>query len=247
MSKVVAIVQARMGSTRLPNKVMRTIGGVHLIDLLLRRLSKSKRLDQIIVATTTEPRDRALAAYVRKLGYEVFQGSETDVLDRYYQCAKRHHADTVVRITGDCPLIDPGLVDKTIAAYDEQAVDFLSNAHVPTFPDGLDTAVFSFASLERAHCEATSQFDREHVATYIRNSGLFRLGRFSNSVDYSAERWTVDEPVDIEVVSNIFGYFHPRIDFGWMEVIALKEAKPELFQANRHLIRNAGASVSSGQ
>src|SRR3972149_201003 len=106
MSKVMAIVQARMGSTRLPNKVMRTIGGVPLIDLLLRRLSKSKRLNQIIVATTTEPRDWALATYVRKLGYEVFRGSEADVLDRYYQSARKHHPDTVVRITGDCPMID---------------------------------------------------------------------------------------------------------------------------------------------
>ena len=245
--KTIAIVQARTGSTRLPNKVMRAVVGVPLIELLLRRLSKSKRIDQVILATTTQPGDSAMADYVRKLGYEVFQGSEADVLDRYYQAARKHRPDTVVRITGDCPLIDPGLVDQTIVAYEDQSVDFLSNAHIPTFPDGLDTAVFSFASLECAHRDATTPYDREHVATYIRNSGRFRLGSFTNPVDYSAERWTVDEPVDLEVVSNIFAHFHPRIDFEWMDVSALKETKPELFLANRHLIRNAGANMSTGQ
>ncbi len=245
--KTIAIVQARTGSTRLPGKVMRTICGVPLIELLLTRLSKTTNIKQIIVATTNRVGDQALADYVRKLGYEVFCGSEADVLDRFYQAARIHSPDAVVRITGDCPLIDPALVDQTIAAYDVQGVDFLSNAHVPTYPDGLDTAVFSFASLERAHREATTPYDREHVATYIRHSGLFRLGSFSNPVDYSAERWTVDEPVDLEVVSNIFRHFHPRLDFGWMEIIALKEAKPELFEANRHLIRNAGANMGSGQ
>lgn len=245
--KTIAIVQARTGSTRLPGKVMCTVGGIPLIGLLLMRLSKSVRIDQIVVATTTLASDQSLADYVSMLGYDVFRGSETDVLDRFYQAASKHNPDVLVRITGDCPLIDPDLVDQTIAAYEEQSVDFLSNAHVPTYPDGLDTAVFSFASLERAHREATSQYDREHVATYIRNSGLFKLGRLFNLVDYSGERWTVDEPADLKVVSNIFGFFYPRLDFSWMEVIKLKEEKPELFEANRHLIRNAGANMGTGQ
>ena len=245
--KTIAIVQARMGSTRLPNKVMREIAGVPLIELLLGRLSKVTRVDQIIVATTTDLRDQSLVDHVRSLGYEVFQGSEHDVLDRYYQAAKAHTPDTVVRITGDCPLIDPILVDKVIAAYEEQAVDFLSNARIPSFPDGLDAAVFSFAALECAQREATSKYDREHVMPHIRDSGKFRLGNFTNPVDYSAERWTVDEVSDLEVVANIFGHFHPRTDFGWLEVIALKQQKPELFQANRHLVRNEGASTGTGQ
>lgn len=248
MKKILAIVQARMGSTRLPNKVVKEINGVSLIELLLNRLSKAKYLDQIVVATTTELRDKPLADRVRKIGYEVFQGSEKDVLDRYYQAARKYQAGIVVRVTGDCPLIDPSIVDQTIAAYKEQKVDFLSNTLPKVLlPDGLDTAVFSFAALERAHLEATSEYDREHVTTYIRNSGKFRLGDFAGSVDHSDKRWTVDEPADFEVVSNIYEYFHPRIDFGWMEVVALEKEKPELFRANRHLIRNAGANMGTGQ
>ena len=245
--KIIAIIQARTGSTRFPNKVMRTVGGVPLIELLLTRLSNSSRIERIIVATTTQVGDKALADFVCELGYEAFQGSEVDVLDRFYQAARKYSPDVVIRITGDCPLIDPALVDQAIAAFEEQVVDFLSNADVPTYPDGLDTAVFSFASLERAHREATSPQDREHVTTYMKNSGIFRLGCLSNPVDYSGERWTVDEPCDLEVVSNIFSHFYPRRDFSWMEVVALKEAKPELFEANRHLIRNAGGSMNTGQ
>jgi glutamate-1-semialdehyde 2,1-aminomutase len=245
--KTIAIVQARMGSTRLPNKVMRTIAGRALIELLLSRLSKARCIDRIIVATTTDPRDQPLVDLVRSLGYETFQGSEHDVLDRYYRAANEYEPDTVVRITGDCPLIDPALVDQIVAAYEEQSVDFLSNARVPTFPDGLDTAVFSFAALKCAQRDAISKFDREHVTPYIRDSGKFRLGNFIHPVDYSGERWTVDEAVDLEVVANIFGYFHPRTDFGWLEVIALKQQKPELFLANRHLVRNEGATMGTGQ
>jgi glutamate-1-semialdehyde 2,1-aminomutase len=245
--KTIAIVQARMGSTRFPNKVMRTIAGVPMIELLLRRLSKSKLIDRIILATTIDPRDLPLVDHVRKLGYEVFQGSENDVLDRYYHAAKPHQPDTVVRITGDCPLIDPDLVDQTITAYKTQSVDFLSNARLPTFPDGLDTAVFSFSALERAHQGAVSKYEREHVVPYIRDSGQFQLGNFSNPVDYSSERWTVDEAVDFEVITNIFGHFHPRIDFGWLEVIELRKQQPLLFQANQHLIRNEGATMNTGQ
>lgn len=245
--KVIAIVQARMGSTRLPNKVMKSLNGTPLIEILLKRLSNSARIHKIVVATTANPSDQTLVDHVKSIGYDVFQGSERDVLDRFYQTAKCYAPDAIVRITGDCPLIDAGLVDETIAAYEEQGVDFLSNAYVPTFPDGLDTAVFSFAALERAHKEATTEFDREHVSTYIRNPDLFQIGSFTNSVDYSAERWTVDEAEDFEVVSNIFEHFHPRIDFGWMEVISLMREKPKLFQANRHLIRNAGANMGTGQ
>jgi glutamate-1-semialdehyde 2,1-aminomutase len=245
--KIIAIVQARMGSTRFPNKVMRTIAGVPMIELLLNRLSKSKHIDQIILATTIDPGDMPLVDHVRNLGYEVFQGSESDVLDRYYHAANPHKPDIVVRITGDCPLIDPDLVDQTIDAYRSQGVDFLSNARTPTFPDGLDTAVFSFAALEAAHQGAVKQYDREHVVPYIRDSGQFRLGNLSNPVDYSAERWTVDEAVDFEVITNVFSHFHPRTDFGWLEVLELRQQQPWLFRANQHLIRNEGATMSTGQ
>ncbi|MGQ0666819.1 MAG: aminotransferase class III-fold pyridoxal phosphate-dependent enzyme [Nitrospiraceae bacterium] len=245
--KTIAIVQARMGSTRLPNKVMCPINGVPMIELLLRRLARARRIDRIILATSDDPRNQPLADHVRGLGYEVFQGSENDVLDRFYRAAKPHQAEVVVRITGDCPLIDPDLVDQVIAAHEEQGVDYLSNTWPPTYPDGLDTEVFSFRALEQAARQATRPAEREHVTPFIRESGRFKAGNVANAEDYSMERWTVDEAADFEVVAAVFNYFHPRHDFSWQEVLALRRACPALFQANQHLVRNEGATLGAGQ
>lgn len=245
--KVIAVVQARMGSTRFPDKVMREINGRPMIELLLERLSKARMIDQIVLATSEDARNDPLARHVEQLGYIVSRGSEDDVLDRYYQAANPLRPDVVVRITGDCPLIDPVLVDAVIQRYLDEKVDYLSNTSPPTFPDGLDTEVFTFASLEQAANEATEQPDREHVTPYIRNSGHFRTGGFSHHQDLSAERWTVDEPEDFEVIQKVFEYFHPRIDFGWEEVLELRQEKPELFAPNRHLKRNEGAVLGTGQ
>ena len=236
-----------MGSSRLPGKVMRKIGDQPLIGLLLQRLQLSKHIDRIILATTDSDAERKLVDYARQLGVEVFQGSENDVLDRFYRAAKPHQPDAVVRITGDCPLIDAALVDEVIEAYRQQQVDFLSNASPPTFPDGLDTAVFSFAALERASVEATTAFEREHVTPYLRQSGHFRLGEHRSETDYSDLRWTVDELADFDVVSAVFEHFHPRIDFSWREVIALQSAQPHIFNANQYLPRNEGAGMGTGQ
>lgn len=243
----IAIIQARMGSTRFPDKVMRPIEGTPMIELLLARLSKAKRLDRIILATSTDPRNQPLVDHVRKLGYFVFQGSEQDVLDRYYQAAKPWQPDAVVRITGDCPLIDPEIVDAAVTAFETKGVDYLSNTAPPSYPDGLDTEVFTFAALERAGKEAVNPAEREHVTPYIRDSGKFKTAVMQHPQDCSAERWTVDEPVDFEVVSAIFRYFHPRRDFGWLEVMKLRRARPSLFHANQHLIRNEGAMMGTGQ
>lgn len=245
--KTVALIQARMGSVRLPNKVMRRINDVPMIELLLRRLSKATRIDQIVLATSVDERNAPLASHVRGLGYEVFQGSENDVLDRFYQAARLHGADAVVRITADCPLIDPELVDQVIALYAAGGVDYASNVQPATFPDGLDTEVFSFAALERAAREATEPPEREHVTPYIRFTNKFKQANVAGETDLSAQRWTVDELADFEVISNVFRHFHPRVDFGWREVIELLHARPELFEANRRLVRNAGTSMSTGQ
>ena len=245
--KTLAIVQARMGSTRFPNKVMRPINGVPMIELLLCRLAEAKRIDLIILATSDDPRNQTLADHVRGLGYEVYQGSENDVLDRYCQAAKQHRPDTIVRITGDCPLIDPELVDEIIDAYEAQGVEYLSNTLPPTYPDGLDIEVFSFRAMQQAAQQATKPAEREHVTPFIRESGLFKTGNFAHEQDYSLERWTVDEPADFEVVRNVFKHFRPRTDFGWQEVMALRQTQPALFQANQHLIRNEGATLGTGQ
>lgn len=245
--KTVAIVQARMGSTRFPNKVMQPICGTPMIGLLLERLSKAKCIDRIILATSSDPRNEPLTEYVRSLGFEVYLGSEDDVLDRYYRAAKAAGADVVVRITGDCPLIDPRLVDAVVAKFKDNNVDYASNTMPPTFPDGLDTEVFTFKALETAWRRAEDPRHREHVTPYIRGSGQFVRTNLAGETDNSGERWTVDEPEDFEVIRKVFEYFNPRRDFSWLEVLALQKERPELFAANRHLIRNEGLYLGTGQ
>ena len=243
----IAIVQARMSSTRLPNKVMREITGRPMIELLLERLSAVKRIDQIIVATSEELQNDPLVAHVEKLGYIVTRGSENDVLDRYYQAARPLSPQAVVRITADCPLIDPALVDAVIEHFEFLGVDYASNTAPATFPDGLDTEVFRFSALERAALEASHPNDREHVTQYIRHSGHFSTANYRGVNDCSAHRWTVDEPEDFDVVREVFEHFCPRVDFGWEEVLELSLSAPQIFEMNRHLERNAGAEQEIGQ
>ena len=171
--KVVAIVQARMGSTRLPGKVLKNIVNKPMIELLLTRLSKSNELDEIIVATSEENQNDQLQSIIKSLGYKCTRGSEKDVLYRFYESAKMLEADAIVRITGDCPLVDPTLVDQCIRGFKDTQVDYFSNIDPATYPDGLDIEVMSFESIERANNETNSIFDREHVTSYIRNSDRF--------------------------------------------------------------------------
>ncbi len=245
--KVVAIVQARVGSTRLPNKVMKPIGGKPMIELLLARLSRSQDIDEIVVATSADARNLPLVELVHKLGYRCIQGSENDVLDRFVQSGRAAGADIVVRITGDCPLLDPALVDACIRKFRDSGVDYLSNAVPPTFPDGLDTEVFRFEALEQAARETQHPFDREHVTPYLRESGKFSNGSLQGDRDLSDLRWTVDELTDFAVVSHVFANFAPDIYFSWQDVLALQEQKPVLFAANNQLNRNEGANMSTGQ
>jgi glutamate-1-semialdehyde 2,1-aminomutase len=236
-----------MSSTRLPNKVMKPICGVPMIELLLTRLSRSKEIDRIIVATSLDERNRPLAEHVRTVGYACEQGSENDVLDRYYQAAKANQADVVVRITGDCPLMDPELVDACIRQFRTSGADYCSNVAPPTYPDGLDIEVFSFNALARAWSETDQPFDREHVTPYLREQGNFVKVSMRNPEDYSSLRWTVDEPEDFTVVQNIFRHFFPRLDFGWQEVLELQKRRPELFSLNNNITRNEGALMGTGQ
>jgi glutamate-1-semialdehyde 2,1-aminomutase len=245
--KVVAIVQARMGSTRLPNKVMNQIGGVPMIELLLARLARADKIDQIVLATSIDERNTPLVQHVQKLGYVCVLGSECDVLERYLLAARQAQADVVVRITGDCPLIDPGLVDRAIEQFKLGGVDYLSNAVPATYPDGLDTEVFSLQVLERAGRESQDPFDREHVTPYLRRPGLFKTDVMRNAEDLSSLRWTVDEPADFDVVSKVFAHFAPDIYFSWTEVLDLQRSKPALFADNHNIIRNEGAYMGSGQ
>jgi glutamate-1-semialdehyde 2,1-aminomutase len=245
--KIVAIVQARMGSTRLPNKVMKPICGRPMIELLLARLERAHTLDQIVLATSVDERNQQLADHVSNLGFNVFRGSEDDVLDRYLQAAKGSAAEAVVRITGDCPLVDPDLVDSVVKAFLDSGVDYLSNTAPPTYPDGLDIEVFTRSALERAATETDKLFDREHVTPFLRESGLFSTAAVAHDEDLSALRWTVDEPEDFSVIERVFEHFSPRVEFTWKEVLDLQRAQPELFSLNEAIPRNEGAELGAGQ
>jgi glutamate-1-semialdehyde 2,1-aminomutase len=245
---IIAIVQARMGSTRLPNKVMKPVGSeTPMIGVLLSRLSQSKEIDQIVLATSTDMCNQPLSEYVTKLGYNVFQGSENDVLDRYYQAALQYNPDVIVRITGDCPLVDSEVVDTVIKTYKESNVDYVSNTNPPTYPDGLDVEVFSFKALKIAWKEAKNLSEREHVTPFIYESEKFKIENIINKIDFSNERWTVDYPEDYEVIKSIFEYFSPKINFTWGEVLQLKILQPAIFFANQNLIRNDGVHIGKGQ
>lgn len=245
--KTVAIVQARMGSTRLPNKVMKAIGGIPMIELLLSRLALAKRLDQIVLATSTDDRNLPLVEHVKDLGYVCVRGSEHDVLQRYLDAATQVDADVLVRITGDCPLVDPVLVDRAIDEFFSQQVEYLTNSSPASFPDGLDIEVFNTGALKRAALESADPFDHEHVTPYLRKPGLFKTGVLTNDEDLSNLRWTVDEPADFEVISEVFQHFAPDRHFSWGQVLDLQRNKPAIFAANHTIQRNEGAVMGTGQ
>ena len=245
--KTAVIVQARMGSMRLPNKVMKLIRGRPMIELLLARLSRAKRVDQIIVATSVDARNQPLVDHVRGLGYLCVQGDENDVLARYLQAATHTDAQTLVRITGDCPLIDPEVVDACIDRFFELGVDYLSNGAPPAYPNGLDTEVFRRAALERAGRETSEPYDREHVTPYLRTPDKYTQSSLPCEQDLGRLRWTVDEPADFEVVTAVFEHFWPNIHVGWRQIVELQRNQPALFAANSHLMRNEGSNMSVGQ
>jgi glutamate-1-semialdehyde 2,1-aminomutase len=245
--KVVALVQARMGSTRLPGKVLKSIVNKPMIELLLTRLSQSCELDEIIVATSEDRQNDELQSFVESLGYRCTRGSEKNVLSRFYESAKFVGADVVVRITGDCPLVDSTLVDECIKSYKNSNVDYFSNVDPATYPDGLDIEVMSFESIERANNETDSKFDREHVTLYIRNSDNFSTSSMQYTEDLSSQRWSVDEPEDLVVVTNVFDHFSPDILFDWKRVLELRKLQPAMFAENQQIKNNEGATMGTGQ
>lgn len=235
-----------MGSTRLPGKVLKKIGSKTLLGILIERAKKSKSADKIIVATTENPGDEKIADEARSFGADCFRGSENDVLDRYYQAAKKFGADIVVRITGDCPLMDPKVIDQVIGFYEKNEGDFdyVSNVHPPTFPDGMDVEVFSFKALEQSWKDAKLVSEREHVTQYMaKNPAIFRIGNVAYKQDVSAMRLTVDTAEDFELTKNIFENFS-GIDFTLEDILELKKRKPEIFEINSRFERNEGLKKS---
>ena len=244
--KVVAIIQARMGSTRLPGKVLKKIGGIPAIEILLARLSHSELINEICVATSHKTENDVLCDVVEKLGYCVIRGSETDVLQRFWDAADATSADIIVRITGDCPVVDPKLVDKVIELYLSADLDYASNIDPPTFPDGLDVEVFGRRSLEAANLGAQSDFDREHVTPFIRN-GNFKKLNLRNVRDTSEMRLTLDEPEDLKLLQSVFDRFQPNIKFSYEKIEKLLLSNPRLTETNHTHKRNEGANMGTGQ
>ena len=245
--KVVAIIQARMGSTRLPNKVMKKINSTPMIDVLLARLSKSLSVDKIVVATSINPKDKTLADHVIKIGYDCYKGNENDVLERYYMAACKYKADIIVRITADCPLVDCLMVDEVVNRFKVSSFDYVCNNYPPTFPDGLDIEVFNFKSLKLAYKNALTFFEKEHVTPYIRNNQNLTKFTVKNKQDLSHMRWTVDEKNDFLVIEEICNHFSPNIHFNWIDILRLEKTNPEYFTYNKNISRNEGDVLGKGQ
>lgn len=241
---VVAIVQARMGSTRLPGKVLRPIVGKPMLTHVLDRLERVANIDRVVVATSSHEREAPIVELVdgRPLT-DLFRGSETDVLARYRYAAESFGARTVVRITADCPLIDPGVVEACVAAFlaGSGEIDYLSNSLERTFPRGLDTEVLSFEALESAFKEAVVEADREHVTPFIwRQPERFRLANFAAQEDHSELRLTVDTADDLRLVRKIYQALYPvRPDFALRDVLALLARHPTWPRLNRHVEQKA--------
>lgn len=228
------IVQARMGSTRLPGKVLLDIAGRPMLERVLSRLDRARSVESVLVATSVLPRDDVLAAFCAERGRPCFRGDQDDVLDRYYQAAKSVGATEIVRVTSDCPFIDPEVVDAVVEARRRAGADYASNTLEPrTFPRGLDVEVFTFAALERAWREDKSPAWREHVTPYLYRAPSFRLEAVTNDADLSGCRWTVDTPEDLDFARRAYAELPEA--FGWRDVLALLARRPELAEINRHI------------
>ncbi len=242
--KTVAIIQARMGSTRLPNKVLADLGGKPMLAQVVARVRRARTIDEVVVATSTAPQDDAIESFCATQVISCFRGSEDDVLDRYYQTASAFKADVVVRITADCPLHDPRVIDTVVSHFDPARADYVSNTVERTYPDGLDTEVFSIAALERAWREAAWISEREHVTPYIwKHPDLFRLDQVKQSVDLSALRWTVDEPRDLALVREVYRRLEGR-DFTMDDVASLVADDDVLRAVNAGIPGNEGYDIS---
>ena len=237
-----AIVQARMGSTRLPGKALLDIQGMSMLARVVDRTRRARTVDRVIIATTTKAKDDPLAEHARELSVDVFRGDEEDVLDRYYQAATRHKLDVIVRITSDCPLLDPGLADDVVRPLLDPAshVNYSANTIRRTYPRGLDVEAVPFATLERVWREATSVHERAHVFPYIyEHPDSFSMAGLADDIDRSSMRWTVDTPEDLAFVREVCLDLGTR-DFTWRDVLKVIAAKPELLRINA-LVRQKSA------
>ncbi|MDO7845550.1 glycosyltransferase family protein [Hymenobacter sp. M29] len=242
LPRVLTVVQARMGSSRLPGKVLLPLAGQPLLVRMVERVQRARLAGTVVVATTTEAADDVLADLCAAHGIECFRGDALDLLDRHYQAARQHGADVVLKIPSDCPLIDPAIIDEVVRFYLDFAerYDFVSNLHPPTFPDGNDVEVMPFAALETAWREAKRPLEREHTTPFFwENPGRFQIGNVTWDAgrDYSmSHRWTIDYPEDYAFISAVYEALYPtKPDFGLSDILHLLEQRPDIAQLNAHL------------
>lgn len=237
--KIVCIVQARVGSTRLPGKVLKEICGKIVLEHVIDRLKRIKNIDEIVIATTTSEKDNVIVKECQRLAVRYFRGSEEDVLARYYYAAKENNADVVVRVTSDCPLIDAKVSENIIQFYidNKDNYEYVSNTIDRVYPRGLDTEIFSFNALEKAFDEATSKRDKEHVTPYIwDNPKIFKIAQYKNGEDYSDLRWTLDTEEDFNLITKVYEHFKEKgNNFGMKEILELFNERPELLKINAHI------------
>ena len=239
---IVAFLQARTDSTRLPNKVLKPILGKPMIIHQLERTARSSKIDKLILLTSDELNDDELADIVKEYSFNLFRGSKDNVLERFYVCAKSlklNSNDIIVRLTGDCPLHDSKIIDELIEAYQNSKVDYMANCVEPLYPDGLDVEVFSFRALEEAYHKATKISQKEHVTPYIRESNTLISKDLEGDKVYPQWRLTVDEPSDFEVVEKIYQHFQHN-KFSFKEMVVFLEQHPEILIINSTINRNEG-------
>ena len=237
--KILAIIQARMGSTRLPGKIMKEVNGKPLLLYQLERVKKSKLIDKIVIATTTTKKDDLIINFCEQYNVDCYRGSEEDVLARYYEASQQFGGEVIVRLTSDCPIIDPSIIDKTIKYYIDNLpyYDYVSNTIERTYPRGMDVEVFSIKALRKAFLESKLKADREHVTAYMySNAYKFNIGSVSNNLDLSKHRWTVDTIEDFKLIETILHNLNIENRMFKMEdVINLLDNNPDWFKLNAHI------------
>lgn len=244
--RVIAIIQARTGSTRLPGKILADIAGKPLLVHVVNRVQASKTIDDIVIATTTCMEDTPVRELAFALGVKIYSGNAEDVLDRFYQAARQFSADIVVRITSDDPFKDPEVIDK-ITSYliTHNELDYVSNTIEPTYPEGLDVEAFRFRVLERAWQEARLPSEREHVTPYIwKNPNKFKIENIKNSIDYSHLRWTIDYYEDLCFAREIYNRLNDKNVFLMQDILGVIQTELDLIRINSNIERNLGYKLS---
>ena len=244
--KIVAIIQARVTSSRFPNKILQKIGNKTLIDILIDRVKKSRHIDKIVLAIPKNKKNEIIRKKIKN-NVSIFSGSENDVLDRYYKAAKKFKAKIIVRICGDCPLTDPNVIDNIIRCYKNNDFDYVSNTIEPTFPDGLDVEVFNFDILKKTWKEAKNDKERENVTQYILQKSKFRKKNIAYKKDLSFLRLTIDEKIDFEQIKKVYSNFNKNNFFGIDEIYKLYIKDKDLFKINSDIKRNEGSLLNTGQ